>query len=83
MNNKVHLLHVVTPSRLGEVPVLLNSQKQTQRVKQNEGTEECIPNERTRQNPRKRPIKMEIQRTDWWLPEEKVTRGRGWAKLVK
>ena len=46
------LLHKATASRPGEVVVLPNSHKQTQKVKQNEETEKCVPNERTRLNPK-------------------------------
>lgn len=45
---KVHLLHKVTHSRLGEVAVSPNTQKQTQIVEQDEETEEFVPNEGTR-----------------------------------
>ena len=48
MNSKVHLLHQATPSRLEEVAVLSNAQKLTQRVKENEETEDYVPNERKR-----------------------------------
>ena len=48
MNNKIHLLHKATPSRLGEVVVLSNVYKPTERVKENEETEEYVPKERTR-----------------------------------
>lgn len=43
--DKVHLLHQVTHSRLGEVAVSLTIQKPTQRVKQNEETEDHVPYE--------------------------------------
>lgn len=36
-----------TPSRLGEMVILSNAQKPTQRVKQDEEAEEYVPNERT------------------------------------
>ena len=49
-----HLLCKAVPSRLGGVAHLYNTWKQTQRVRQNEETKECFPNERTRQNLRKR-----------------------------
>ena len=38
MKDKIYLLYEATPSRLGEVPVLPNASKPTQRVKQNEET---------------------------------------------
>ena len=47
MKCKIHLPHETT-SRLGEVAVLSNAKKPTQRVKQNEETKDYIPNERTR-----------------------------------
>ena len=48
MKRKIHLPHETTSSRLGEVAVLSNAKKPTQRVKQNEETKDYIPNERTR-----------------------------------
>lgn len=47
-------------SREGDVIDFPNTQKQTQGVRQNEDTEECIPNERTGQNFSKRVNRMEI-----------------------
>ena len=47
MNKKVNL-HNTTPSRLGEVVVLFNARKPTQTVKDEEETENYIPNERIR-----------------------------------
>lgn len=47
LNDKVHFLHQAILSRLGEVAVLLNTSKQTQRVKRNEETKEYVPNKRT------------------------------------
>lgn len=41
-------LYKSTPSRLEEADVSPNSQKQTQKVKQNKETEKRVPNERTR-----------------------------------
>ena len=38
LNDKVHLLHETTLSRLGEVDVLSNAQKPPKRVKENEET---------------------------------------------
>ena len=38
LNDKFHLLHKATPSRVGMVPVLSNARKPTQRVKENEIT---------------------------------------------
>lgn len=46
--NKFHLLHETTPSKLGEVHVLSNAWKPTQRVKGNEETKEYIPTKRTK-----------------------------------
>ena len=45
--DKDNLLQKTTPSRLGEIVVLSNAQKPMQRVKQDEETEEYVPNERT------------------------------------
>ena len=47
-------------SRAGDVADFPNTQKQTQRVMQNEETEQDVPNERTGQNHRKDLSKMEI-----------------------
>ena len=46
--DKVRLLHETTLSRLGEMVVLSNAYKSTQRVKENEERKECVPNNRTR-----------------------------------
>ena len=43
------------PSRAGDVADLPNVQQQTQGGRQNEDTEECVPNERTGQYHNKRP----------------------------
>lgn len=48
LNNKLHLLHEATLSRLGVVAILPNSYKPTKRVKQIEETEEYVPNKGTR-----------------------------------
>lgn len=45
--------------------------------------ERGVPNGRTRQNLRKRPTEMEIQRTYRGFPETKFIRGREWEILVK
>ena len=42
-----HLLNKTKPLRLGEVAVLSNALKPTQRVKESEETEEYVSNERT------------------------------------
>ena len=42
------LLHRATLSREGEIAVSHNTQKQIQRVKQNEETEKHVANEKTR-----------------------------------
>ena len=41
-----HILHKATPSRLGEIADLPDTQKQTQRIRQNEGTDEYVQNEK-------------------------------------
>lgn len=48
LNDKLHLLHEATLSRLGVVAILPNSYKPTMRVKQIEETEEYVPNKGTR-----------------------------------
>jgi len=54
LNDKFHLPHKSIPSSLGEVVVSpteknkTNKKKSTQRVKQNEGKEESVPNKRTK-----------------------------------
>lgn len=45
---EVHLLHKAIPPRLEETAVLSNMQKPTQRVRENGGTKEYVPNRRTR-----------------------------------
>ena len=45
--NKVDLLYKATTSRLEEKAILSSVQKPTQRVKENEETEEYVPNKRT------------------------------------
>ena len=56
-----HLLNKATPSRLEEIADLLNTQKQTQRITQNEKKEEYVTIERIRQNLRKKDLsKMKI-----------------------
>ena len=52
MKDKIYLLYEATPSRLGEVPVLPNALKPSQRVKQNEETKECVPNKKRRMKPK-------------------------------
>lgn len=47
-NSKVYYLDKATGSRLGEVAVLPNSYKQTQKVEYNEETKAYAPNTRTR-----------------------------------
>ena len=47
-------LSAATPSKLEETAVSTNTQKQTQRVRQNEEKKDYIPNKRVRQNLRKR-----------------------------
>ena len=47
MIDELHLLHKASLSRLKEVTVLTNGQKITQKVKENEETEEYISNKRT------------------------------------
>lgn len=44
LSNKANLLHKATPSRVSEVVVSANAYIPTQRVKQSEETEECVPN---------------------------------------
>ena len=46
--DKFHLLYRTTLSRLGEVSVLSDVQKATQRVEENEEIEDCVPNKITR-----------------------------------
>lgn len=46
--DKFHFLYKTTLSRLGEVSVLSDVQKQTQRVEENKETEDCVPNKITR-----------------------------------
>lgn len=48
MIDEVHLLHDTRLSKLGEVFVLSNVQRPTQRVKENEEKEKHVPNKRTR-----------------------------------
>lgn len=55
LSDKVHFLHKAIPSSLGEQALSLVTRRPTQRVKQNEGTEEKFPNERKRLNLRKMP----------------------------
>lgn len=50
-----------TPSRLKKVAFSPNTQRQTQRVKQNKATENYVPNERTRQNLSKDLNDMEVK----------------------
>lgn len=51
MNKKDHFLHKAIPSRLREVAVSPNMQKQ--RAKQNKETEKYVPNKRTYTHTRK------------------------------
>lgn len=46
--DKVHLLHETMPSGLEEMNVLYNMHKAGQKVKENEETDECVSNKRTR-----------------------------------
>lgn len=46
MNNKVQLLQEATPLRLKEVVALCNAKKPKQKVKENEETQEYVPNKR-------------------------------------
>ena len=50
--DKVQFLHHTTPSRLQEVAVLSNVQKQIQKVKASREIENCAPNKRIRKIPR-------------------------------
>lgn len=46
--DEVHFLHKTTLSKWGEIAILPNAQKLTQRVKENEETKEYVPNETVR-----------------------------------
>ena len=46
--SKVHLQHEITLLRLGEVIVLSKAKKSMKGVKENEKSEEYVPNKRTR-----------------------------------
>ena len=60
LNDKVHLIHEAIPSRLGRHLFHLMHRNQP-REKQNEETEACIPNERTRYKPQGKNLnEMEI-----------------------
>lgn len=48
LKDKVHPLQKATLSRLGEVAVLSNAQKPTERIKENEETKENVPKEKRR-----------------------------------
>ena len=46
LNNKVYLLYKANPLKVGAIAILYDKQKQTQRVKQSEETEEYVQNKR-------------------------------------
>lgn len=46
MNDKINVLHKVTPSRLTDVAILANAQKPTQRIKEKEETEKYVSNKK-------------------------------------
>lgn len=61
LTEKLHLLYKITLSRLGEVTVLPNAQKPTQRVNENEGIEEYVPIlKKQDKTPETDPNEMEI-----------------------
>ena len=55
LNNKVHVPHEVTPSRLKRCLFYLIHRNQHRESRKMKKTEEYVPNERTRYNLRKSP----------------------------
>ena len=60
MNDRFHLIHKATPSRLRRVALSPNTLKQIETIKQSEETEKYVPNERTRKTSGKNVNEMQI-----------------------